>query len=50
MTESNIWKQLKKGQGETNQRLEELIALQRETNRLLDMLVRQQSPSPTPRA
>ena len=32
ITENNIWTQLKKGQGETNVRLDALIAEQKTTN------------------
>ncbi len=39
IAETNIFNQLKKGQGETNQRLDDLIAAQHETNRLLSALL-----------
>lgn len=35
----NIYDQLKKAQGETNDRLEALLKAQHETNRLLELLV-----------
>jgi hypothetical protein len=39
LTESGILNQAKKGQGETNARLDRLIMEQQETNRLLALLV-----------
>ncbi len=39
MAESNILTQAKKGQGETNERLDALIAEQKKTNELLAQLV-----------
>lgn len=38
LTESGMLNQLKKGQGETNERLDRLIAEQQRTNELLDRL------------
>jgi hypothetical protein len=38
ITESNILNQLKKAQGETNDRLDRLIAAQERTNQLLEWL------------
>jgi hypothetical protein len=38
ITESNILNQLKKAQGETNERLDHLIAAQERTNQLLEWL------------
>lgn len=48
MTESNILRQAKKGQGETNVRLEALIAAQMETNRLLALLFEATAGRPVP--
>jgi len=39
-TESGILNQAKKGQGETNERLDALLSEQRRTNKLLEQLVR----------
>jgi hypothetical protein len=39
VTESNILTQLKKAQGETNDRLDALLKAQHETNRLLGQLL-----------
>ena len=41
MSEAQIVNQLKKSQGETNQRLDQLIAEQRRTIELLDSLIQQ---------
>lgn len=41
-----IWNQLKKGQGETNQRLDALLAAQLRTNELLEQLIQVQQGQP----
>lgn len=48
MSEQQIHKQAKKGQGETNERLDALIAAQHETNRLLAMLLHAMTGQPVP--
>lgn len=48
VTESKILKQDKKAQGETNQRLDALIAEQRRTNELLSLLVQALAPRQQP--
>jgi len=45
MTETQVLTQLKKGQGEENQRLDALLAEQRRTNELLEQLVRVLTPT-----
>lgn len=52
IVEGQIRDQAKKAQGETNDRLEAMIAAQRETNRLLALLLHVmtgQAPPPPPR-
>ena len=39
LTEGNIFSQLKKGQGETNTRLDALLSEQKRTNELLEQLL-----------